>query len=70
MNIFKKIFIFYVDGFRNIDSLGKKVWIIIAIKLFIIFAILRLFFFPDFLNSKYDTEKEKGDHVIENITIN
>ncbi len=61
---------FYVDGFRNIDSLGKKVWIIIAIKLFIIFAILRLFFFPDFLNSKYDTEKEKGNHVIENITLN
>lgn len=52
------------------DKSGVKLWIIIAIKLFIMFAILKLFFFPDFLNSKFDTEKEKGDYVIETITNN
>ena len=68
MNIIKKIFRFYIDGFRNIDKYGIKLWIIIAIKLFIMFIILKVFFFPDFLNSKFNTEKEKGDYVIETLT--
>jgi len=68
MNIFKKIFKFYIDGFKNIDKLGIKLWIIIAIKLFIMFAILKIFFFQDFLNSKFDSDKEKADYVIGNLT--
>ena len=36
--------------------LGKTLWLIIAIKLFIIFFILKLFFFPNFLK----THSEKG----------
>jgi hypothetical protein len=30
-------------------KLGKTLWAIILIKLFIIFAILKVFFFPDFI---------------------
>ena len=30
-------------------TLGKTLWLIIGIKLFIMFAILKVFFFPDFL---------------------
>ena len=30
---------------------GRGLWVIILIKLFIMFFILRLFFFPDFLNA-------------------
>lgn len=70
MKILKNIFYFYVDGFKNIDKLGIKLWIIIAIKLFIMFAVLKIFFFPDFLNSKFDSDKEKGDYVIESLTKN
>ncbi len=70
MKILKKIFRFYVDGFKSLDKLGIKLWIIIAIKLFIMFAILKIFFFPDFLNSKFDSDKEKGDYVIESLTKN
>jgi hypothetical protein len=44
----------YIDGFRNM-RLGKTLWAVILIKLFIIFFVLKLFFFPDFLKSK--TEK-------------
>ena len=40
------IFRFYVDGFRSM-TLGRTLWAIILLKLFIMFAILRLFFFPD-----------------------
>jgi hypothetical protein len=38
--------LFYVDGFKNLSSLGKKLWLIIIIKLVVIFAVLKVFFFP------------------------
>lgn len=33
-------------------TLGKTLWTIILIKLFIMFAILKVFFFPNFLHEK------------------
>ena len=62
MNIFKRIFYFYYDGFRTM-TVGKKLWIIIIIKLFIIFIILRLIFFPDFLRSRFPDDRQRGDYV-------
>ena len=41
-----KIVLFYVDGFKNLSSLGKKLWLIIIIKLVVIFVVLKVFFFP------------------------
>jgi len=67
MNFIRKVISFYLDGFKNQSRLSRKLWLIIFIKLFIMFAILRLFLFPDFLNSKYNTEEEKSDHVINNL---
>lgn len=32
------------------------------------FAILKLFFFPDILKSKFSSDKERGDYVIEQLT--
>lgn len=52
----------YRDGFRTM-TWGKSLWILIAIKLFIMFAILRVFFFPNFLNSKADTKEGKSNYV-------
>ncbi len=49
-------------------TVGKRLWFIIIIKLFIMFAILKIFFFKDFLNNKFDTEEKKGDYVIEQLT--
>ena len=62
MNVFRKIFLFYYDGFRSM-TVGKKLWAIILIKLFVIFILLKLIFFPDFLNSKADSHDEKGVYV-------
>ena len=47
---------------------GKKLWFIILLKLIIIFAVLRLFFFPDFLNSNFKNDNERSNHVIEQLT--
>ena len=61
-----KIWRFYMEGFRNM-TLGKTLWAIILIKLFIMFFILRLFFFPNILHQKYDTDEERANQVIENL---
>ncbi|MDE5554093.1 MAG: DUF4492 domain-containing protein [Muribaculaceae bacterium] len=53
---------FYVDGFRNM-TIGRSLWLVILIKLFIMFAILKVFFFPDKLSSAYDSDAERADAV-------
>ncbi|MCK5535789.1 MAG: DUF4492 domain-containing protein [Bacteroidales bacterium] len=68
LKMIKKIFFFYYKGFRNMEKMGKTLWIIIFIKLFIMFAILKLFFFPNILKTQFETEEERGNHVIDNIT--
>jgi len=67
MKLLARILAFYVDGFKSM-TIGKKLWLIIFIKLFIIFAILKIFFFPNILKSNFDTNKERSDYVIEQIT--
>ena len=47
------------DAFRSIDQ-GRTVWLIILIKHFILFFILRLFFFPDFLNQVTESGEKDG----------
>lgn len=55
-----KIWRFYIDGFKNM-TWGRQLWVVILVKLFIMFAILKVFFFPDFLKGK--TDEEKSDFV-------
>ena len=66
-NIAQRIFLFYYEGFRSM-TWGRKLWIIILLKLFIMFAILRIFFFQDFLDSRFDSDREKSDFVIDELT--
>lgn len=57
---------FYVDGFRSM-TLGRTLWLIILCKLFVMFFILKLFFFPNFLRHLPDDES-KGNHVATELT--
>lgn len=43
-------------------------WGIILIKLFIMFAILRVFFFPDLLQRDFNSDTERSNHVLEQLT--
>ena len=43
-NIFVRVWRFYIDGFRSM-TVGKTLWAIILVKLFVLFFILKLFFF-------------------------
>ena len=44
-------------------TIGKTLWAIILVKLFIIFFILKFFFFPNYLNSQCDNDDEKAQLV-------
>lgn len=57
-----KIWRFYVDGFKSMTT-GRVLWLIILVKLFVMFAILRLFFFPNYLNENTNDSSEKDDFV-------
>ncbi|WP_077154440.1 DUF4492 domain-containing protein [Bacteroides bouchesdurhonensis] len=52
---------FYLDGFRSM-TLGRTLWLIILVKLFVMFFILKFFFFSDFLGD-YPTDADKADYV-------
>ena len=47
-NLLYRIFDLYYDGFRHMQ-LGRVLWTVIIIKLFIMFAILKVFFFPNYI---------------------
>lgn len=67
-NLIIKAFNFYLEGFRNM-KLGKTLWIIILVKLFIIFGILKVFFFKDFLSENTTDDKEIPAYVGEELII-
>ncbi len=56
-----RAFDLYYDGFRNM-RLGRTLWAIILIKLFIIFVVLKIFFFPNFLK-EHAEEGEEPEYV-------
>ncbi|HEY9125397.1 MAG TPA: DUF4492 domain-containing protein [Bacteroidales bacterium] len=66
--VIKKVVMFYVDGFRSM-TVGRKLWIIILVKLFVMFAVLKLFFFKDFLGERFkNNSQQKSNYVLEQIT--
>ena len=51
-NTLLTIWNFYLEGFRSM-TLGRTLWVIILLKLFVMFFILKMFFFPDFDKGTY-----------------
>lgn len=65
--LLKKIVLFYYDGFHSM-TLGRTLWAIILIKLFVMFFILKLFFFPSFLKgSDEQKQNQVGTELVERI---
>ncbi len=62
----KSIAEMYIDGFRSM-TIGKTLWAIILIKLFILFVVVKLLFFPNILKENYDTDRERAEAVRENL---
>ena len=68
-NTFQKLVSFYGDGFKNM-TLGKTLWAIVIIKLFIMFAVLNVFFFPNYLKTNFKDEASRANHVREELIKN
>lgn len=61
-SLVKRIYNLYADGFRSM-TIGRTLWLIIAIKLVVFFAIIKFFFFPDVLKENYDNDDDRAEHV-------
>lgn len=66
MKIIQNIFSFYRDGFKRM-KVGKKLWMIIGIKFFLFFVVLKLLYFPNLLNTHFSNDKDRADFVMENL---
>lgn len=53
-----RIFRFYRDGFRAM-TWGRTLWLIIVVKLFVMFAVLRVFFFKPTLSGLSTEQKQE-----------
>ena len=58
---------FYYDGFRSM-TLGRVLWAIILIKLFIIFVVLKLFFFPNYIK-EHAADGDEVEFVYHSLNI-
>lgn len=55
-NVLVRIYRFYADGFRQM-TWGRTLWLIIAVKLVVMFVVLRIFFFQPYLKGLSPAEK-------------
>ena len=56
--LFSRVVVLYGDGFRHM-TIGRTLWAVIIVKLIIIFGVLKLFFFPNYIG----THAEKGQEA-------
>ncbi len=64
---FVSVYTFYRNGFKAM-TVGRTLWKIILIKLIIMFAVLKLFFFPNYLKTNFQTDEQRADHVLEQLS--
>jgi hypothetical protein len=64
-SMIKRVINFYYEGFKNM-TIGKTLWLIILIKLFVMFFVLKIFFFPNHLG-RFDKPDEKQNYVLNEL---
>lgn len=67
----KSIATFYIEGFKSM-TWGKELWVLIILKLVILFLVLRLIFFKPVLAGKSTEQKSTfvGEQLIEKLDTN
>ena len=64
VSLLRKTIRFYVDGFLAM-TLGRTLWAIVLLKLFLLFGVLRLFFMPDPLAGR--SPAQRAEYVRERL---
>jgi len=67
MQSLKWVYSLYYDGFINM-RVGKTLWLLIVLKLFIMFAIVKWLFFPNVLQEQFHTDKERSMYILNQLT--
>lgn len=62
----KRLINFYYEGFSDM-KVGKTLWLVVIVKLIVIFVVLKLFFMPDILSERAGNGNE-ADYVSSQIT--
>ncbi len=58
----------YRDGFRSM-TVGRSLWIVIVIKLAVMFLVIRLFFMPDTLATECADDEERAGVVRSSLSL-
>ena len=58
----KRVWDLYYEGFRSM-TVGKTLWVIILVKVFIFFVVMKLLFFPNILKRDFNNDEERAEHV-------
>lgn len=61
----KRIINFYYEGFSNMRT-GKTLWLVVIVKLVVIFLVLKLFFMPDILQESAG-EGNEPDYIMQRL---
>ncbi|MDO4707079.1 MAG: DUF4492 domain-containing protein [Porphyromonadaceae bacterium] len=70
INPFKRVYRFYRDGFRGLTPTSRMLWLIIGLKLFVMFAILKAFFFPNHTKHRAAEQQITGSEYVQQELIN
>jgi len=47
---------------------GRQAWLIVIIKGVVIFVFMKLVFFPNQLKKNFDTNEQRSEHVLDQLT--
>ena len=64
-DMIKRIINFYYVGFSNMRT-GKTLWLVVIVKLVVIFLVLKLFFMPDILQERAG-EGNEPDYIMQRL---
>lgn len=62
ISLTRRVWDLYYDGFKSM-TIGKTLWLIILVKLFIFFVVMKFLFFPNILKRDFNNDEERADHV-------
>lgn len=62
---------FYRDALRSsvATPTGRRLWLILALKISILLILFKLLFFPDRLETEYSTDAERAEAVRSALTL-
>ena len=63
----RAIYRFYRDGFAAM-RLGKTLWAVVIVKLVILFGVLKLLFFNDTLQHRFDSDEARQEYMSRQLT--